>query len=117
MDAGLGIGRRTPVVELRLAGELDVASAPELDHALDRVLLEGCTLLTLDLTEVSFMDAAGVGALVRTQQRLRETGGAMRLICGSREPRRILRLCGMEGAFDLSEGATWAREPARAHRR
>ncbi len=49
---------------LRLTGELDMASRPELCSALQRQLDAGQQRCVLDLTELSFCDSAGLSALV-----------------------------------------------------
>jgi anti-anti-sigma factor len=48
---------------LRLAGELDVASARELRAALDGI--NGKRQATLDLAELSFIDSSGLHAIIQ----------------------------------------------------
>ncbi|MCI4064623.1 STAS domain-containing protein [Micromonospora sp. R77] len=53
-------------VTLAVHGEIDMASAAELDQALDAVLRRaGVVEIVVDLTEVSYPDSTGVGALLR----------------------------------------------------
>jgi anti-anti-sigma factor len=58
----------TPTEEppgFRLAGELDVATAPQLSESLEPALRQGGDV-TLDLSELSFMDSTGLQVLIRS---------------------------------------------------
>lgn len=94
------------VQTLALAGELDVARAPELR----RVLLdvpEGVQHVVVDLTEVSFLDSTVLGVLVGANKRLRSRGSALALVGASGIPLKALRLTGLD--FLLTDGAAAAR--------
>lgn len=60
---------------LTLAGEVDLASSPDLRAALTQLLDHGYTQFVLDLSGVSHMDSTGLGVLVGLQNRLEERGG------------------------------------------
>jgi hypothetical protein len=49
---------------LRIRGEIDVLAAPELHRATAAVVTDGCLEVTLDLNDVSFLDSAGLDALM-----------------------------------------------------
>lgn len=63
-------------VRLHVAGEIDLATAPQLQAALQATLTEAAlaTTLQVDLAEVTFLDATGVGVLVHTHHAARRTG-------------------------------------------
>src|SRR6478736_5007872 len=61
-----------PVV--RLAGELDLASAGQFRECLHHLI--GQTV-TIDFTEVTFMDSTALGVLVSTRQRSEIAGGEL----------------------------------------
>lgn len=73
---------------LRVAGELDLANAHELDQ---RLALEDCPML-LDLRDVSFMDGSALRVLLRHRDRCAEQGKELRLVAVSRPVRRVLEL-------------------------
>jgi anti-sigma B factor antagonist len=50
---------------IRMAGDLDLASAGQLSAALDRLDLGNTRLLVLDLQELGFLDLAGLRAILR----------------------------------------------------
>jgi anti-sigma B factor antagonist len=58
----LEISRLDGVRGLRLAGELDLQSAPKLTEALAN--MQGDGPATLDLSELTFMDSSGLHAIV-----------------------------------------------------
>ena len=84
-----------------LVGEFDIATIARLDAAVDPLLTAGCRTLTVDLTAVTFMDATGLGSLVRLSNHLATLGGVMHLVLGDNQPRRLLRITGLEEAFGL----------------
>ena len=49
---------------LELHGELDIGTAPVLEDAVDRALEDGCREVVLDLSGTTFLDSAGLGALI-----------------------------------------------------
>jgi anti-anti-sigma factor len=61
---------RGPVV--RLAGELDLASAGEFRECLHQL---GGRTVTLDFSDVTFMDSTAIGVLVGARNRAALTGG------------------------------------------
>ncbi|MBV8946589.1 MAG: STAS domain-containing protein [Solirubrobacterales bacterium] len=50
---------------MRVSGELDLCSAPQLRHALDHAAGRMPSAVILDLEPVTFMDAAGIRAILR----------------------------------------------------
>ncbi|MEV5822585.1 STAS domain-containing protein [Micromonospora haikouensis] len=68
---------------LRLAGELDYDTAPELVEAADRLRRDGCTELEIDLGGITLCDSSGLSALVVIHRngtgpiRLTGTGGTL----------------------------------------
>lgn len=56
-------------VRLAVAGELDIASAPELLERIEQLELSHPHTLALDLAEVTFMDVSGMRVLLEVAQR------------------------------------------------
>jgi anti-sigma B factor antagonist len=57
---------------LRLSGELDGASAEDVIAEFDRAVQAGCQQITVDLAGVSFIDSAGLRAIILVQRRADE---------------------------------------------
>lgn len=69
-----GTGRLTVV------GELDIATKPQLEEAAHAALARGARDLTIDLTELSFMDSSGLSLLITLNSRARDEGWTLRLL-------------------------------------
>ena len=82
-----------PECLVAVAGELDLASAPELAGTL-RGLDRAGELVTLDLRALTFIDVAGVRA-IQDARRIASESGRRMLILGPAQPAaRILELTG-----------------------
>ena len=85
---------------------IDAFSAPKLRAEFDRMLDSGVLRFVLDLTDVPFLDSAGMAALVSLLKRARQNGGDVRLIWPAEEAaRRILRLTKFDRVFAMSDTA------------
>jgi anti-anti-sigma factor len=80
---------------LVVSGELDIASAPELERALDQIRPEQCKLVVVDLRELEFMDSTGLSIIVRAHQRLSEQDCELTLVKGPPQVQRLLDLTGV----------------------
>jgi anti-sigma B factor antagonist len=97
MEVGWGAGR----ARMRVTGELDAATAPRLRRCLSELAELGVDDFALDLGGVSFLDCAGLGALVSAKKRMRAVGGDVRVVSASRTVRRVLTLTGFARSFGL----------------
>lgn len=84
---------------LVLTGELDVATAPELEAALAEV--EPGT--TVDALALSFCDSTGLSRLLAGARRYEEAGEQM-VVLASAALRRTLDLAGVAARFELRDG-------------
>jgi anti-sigma B factor antagonist len=82
-----------------LRGELDASTAPQLAHLLDQLRHDGHHQIALDLSELAFLGAAGLGVFVRTHQELLATGGTLVLTQPTRMVHRILAITGLDAAL------------------
>jgi anti-sigma B factor antagonist len=58
---------------LILAGDLDIQTAPQLRNFIDRLVREGALKVRLDLSQLSYLDSSGYGALVDATRMARST--------------------------------------------
>jgi anti-sigma B factor antagonist len=93
------VGRDGRSVVLSISGEIDVHTAGELRTILFTLIEDGHTHLVCDFTDVRFCDAAGLGALVAANNRLRERGGGLRLVGVAPAQRRILEITRLDQLF------------------
>lgn len=99
-------------VTVRLLGELDIVSAGAARRALEQ-LDAGIQQIVLDLSHITFCDAAGVGFLLTAQEQARTTGRDLVIRHASRAVRRVLALTGNLPAICLADpSADQEPEPA-----
>jgi anti-anti-sigma factor len=82
-----------------VSGEVDVCTEDLLQRVLLRIMRERSARIFLDVSGVSFMDCAGLRALLTTRRRAELRGGCMRLIATSAAVRRIIELTGAHEAL------------------
>ena len=78
-----------------VSGELDLASAPQLEAALRSILAPVMKLVVLDLRKLEFMDSTGLSTIVHAHQRLAEDGCELTLVKGPPQVQRLLDLTGV----------------------
>jgi anti-sigma B factor antagonist len=77
---------------VHVVGELDIASAEQLDSVLRTLAQRSHGRVVVDLSRVSFMDSAGLRVLVRARERM-DAGGRWLLTRGATgQPRRLLEI-------------------------
>lgn len=85
---------------VHVGGELDMATAPQLEHTLGEPQLQA-RLVVLDLRELAFMDAAGVRTIVNASIRARQAGGRLVLLRGLPNVDRMFTLAGSSGDIEV----------------
>lgn len=94
----VAVVRRADTVILRPHGDVDHDSA----HTLTDVLAEldqPLRGLSVDLSQVSFMDSAGLHALISLEHHCRDRGVRLVLTGVGAQPARLLDLVGLAGFF------------------
>ncbi len=93
------IGRGCTAV--RLAGEIDMETAPKLHDVLQKVTDEGATRVVLDFADVTFMDSSGLGALMVWFKQLVDLGGRL-CIASVRQPvEYVLQVSAVDRVLDV----------------
>ena len=67
------------VAVLRLVGRLNMVAAPRLKSHIDQTVEGGRARVVVDLSEVSFMDSSGLGALIAGLKKSRQASGDLRI--------------------------------------
>ncbi|MFV0258500.1 MAG: STAS domain-containing protein [Acidimicrobiales bacterium] len=92
----------------RPSGELDAYTVGTFRDALTR--LAGSRRLLIDLSEVPFMDSAGLGALIGGIRRTREAEGAVAVACSRPALTRLLHTTGFDRIVPVTESIEEAEE-------
>ncbi|BCJ56641.1 STAS domain-containing protein [Micromonospora endophytica] len=98
---------------LRLAGELDMSSAPQLTAAIDRLAAAGERRLLVDLTDLTFCDSTGIAVFVRGDNRATADGGWLRVTGATGRVERVLQLTGLSEVLGYAADAA---DPAATDR-
>jgi anti-sigma B factor antagonist len=97
---------RTAVV--KAAGEVDLTNAEGFRDALLSALNAGALGLVVDLTATTFLDSAGVTALVRASRRATASEATMRLAVTAPAVLRVLNLVGIDRLIEVHPSVTAA---------
>ncbi|MFD9329714.1 MULTISPECIES: STAS domain-containing protein [unclassified Streptomyces] len=99
---------------LRVSGEMDLVTSPELRQRVHEAVADGRRSLVLDLSEVLFCDSSGVGVLIATRRLIRSCQGRLRLILPAQgavdgsHVNRVLAALGVRRLFDVYPDVTAA---------
>lgn len=88
-------------------GELDLATAPELEEKLLAAVRQGGRDVVLDLRELTFMDSTGVRTIVAAHKAAEESRTSLTVVRpGSDSPvARVIEISGIGEALGLVDGA------------
>jgi anti-sigma B factor antagonist len=87
------VARDGDVVRVTLAGELDLATAPEVEPAL---CSNGVARRLLDLRDLTFMDSSGLRLILKAHAAARRDGWALEIVPGPPAVQRVFQICGVE---------------------
>jgi anti-anti-sigma factor len=90
-------------VILALDGELDMATAEQLQHAIDG--LEGETMVVLDLEQLQFIDSTGLRSVLAVLERCRDRGQQFAVTRGSQQVQRLLGVTGVAKHLRIIDAA------------
>ena len=90
------------------AGEIDLTNAESLRDTLLSALNAGALGLVVDLTAATFIDSAGVSALVRASRRAAATETTVRLAVTAPAVLRVLDLVGINRLIEVHPSVTEA---------
>jgi anti-sigma B factor antagonist len=84
-------------------GELDLATAPDMEQQVLTAVREGGKAVVVDLRELTFMDSTGVRTIVAAHQVAAESGTDLRLVRPPRESAvsRVIEISGIDDALGL----------------
>ncbi len=90
-------------VEIRVAGDLDLATVPQLRQAVDAHARSGQTMV-IDLREIEFIDSMGLATLVRARHRAIARGAKLELVAAPEAVHRVFTLTHLDRVFDWVAG-------------
>ena len=103
------------VAVLTVGGEVDLATVPALETAIDEALATQPTALVVDLSDVEFLASAGLQTLVTTQEKL-GTSIQFAVVAEGAATSRPIQLTGLDEIFELYPTRAEAVTAVKAHR-
>jgi anti-sigma B factor antagonist len=91
-----------PEYEIRLLGELDMSTATQLREELLGLAGREGPQVTVDLSELAFVDSTGLSVLITGLKRIRQQGGDMALRSPTPSTRRVLEITGLTEVFSVT---------------
>jgi anti-sigma B factor antagonist len=98
--------RRSPDADgvvVILEGELDLATAPQLERALREVQATSPGRILIDLRDLGFMDSTGLAVIVRAQLAADTSGHRLALGHPPPQVKRLLQITGLVDLFTFED--------------
>jgi anti-sigma B factor antagonist len=88
------------IAVLKVGGDIDLATVPALEAAIEEALIPRPTGLVIDLSEVGFLASAGLQALVATHNNVSQSAH-FAVVANSASTSRPIQLTGLDQIFAL----------------
>ncbi|HUG07951.1 MAG TPA: STAS domain-containing protein [Acidimicrobiia bacterium] len=88
---------------ISVTGEIDLATVPDLENAIESVFSTDSHPLVVDLRDSSFMDSTGLKALVMANRRFDESGRGFAVAVSRGPISRLIDLSGVESSMKVVE--------------
>ncbi|NLC56455.1 MAG: STAS domain-containing protein [Armatimonadetes bacterium] len=102
VEARVGVAELTVTVtpgtppQVTLSGEVDLATAPDFERAVNSLFSQGTASLAVDLSGVSYLDSTGVSVLMRAVKQCRDRGGDLSIVGVSDRALRVMKLLSLD---------------------
>ncbi len=87
--------------ELKLAGEIDAYTAPQLKEALLPLTKNEGTTVVVDFEGVNYMDSTGLGVFISALKSTKENNSDLRLVALQERVRRLFDITGLDSIIDI----------------
>ena len=84
-----------------VAGEIDLSTSEQLDGAVIDALAKETKHLTLDLSEVTFLDSSGLGVIVKALKRAKESETVFDVITANDRVLKVFKLTGLDAVIQI----------------
>jgi anti-anti-sigma factor len=100
-ELSVTVSRERGVVIAGVTGDIDMSTVAGLRERLFELADSGQPLI-VDLNRVTFIDSAGLGALVGAARRADAHGGSLHAVCSRPQTRKLLWLTGVDRRIPLT---------------
>ena len=86
---------------LTVRGEIDIATSPQLEFALDRAVRESTGAFVLDFSELEVLDSSGLSLVLRARAALARDARPLAIVCPPGPVRRVMEVAGVDDLLML----------------
>lgn len=108
MDLAISTDAAEKAVVVRIEGDLDVYTAPQMKYVLREAFESRAELVVLDLCLVHFIDSTALGVLASALEEGQSSRTELRLVMDDPYLLKIFRITGFDGVFAIYSGLTEA---------
>ncbi|AKL85603.1 anti-sigma factor antagonist RsbV [Bacillus atrophaeus] len=101
MNLTVNVKQNDNDIQVQIAGEIDVYSAPSLREKLVPLAEQGADI-HICLKDVSYMDSTGLGVFVGVFKTVKKEGGSLKLENLSERLIRLFEITGLKDIIDIS---------------
>ena len=99
----LSINTSVDAARVLVEGEVDVSNADELRNAVDAALALDVPEVTVDLSQVPYIDSTGIGVLVGAAHRAADAGKKLVVASPQKNVARVLGLLGVADDLNIRQ--------------
>ncbi len=99
----LSINTSVDAARVLVEGEVDVSNADELRNAVDAALVLDAPEVTVDLSQVPYIDSTGIGVLVGAAHRAADAGKKLVVASPQKNVARVLGLLGVADDLNIRQ--------------
>jgi anti-sigma B factor antagonist len=100
----LDVAREPEHTVLRVTGDLDLETAPQLLGAIEPYLSAGSEPLVLDLSGLAFIDSSGLSALIRVNQRMVAAERPLSILAPAPPVAKAFEITGLDQVLPVRHG-------------
>ncbi|MGM8216629.1 STAS domain-containing protein [Bacillaceae bacterium W0354] len=86
---------------LKLTGEIDAYTAPDLKNKLQQLITEEGAQVSVDLEHVNYMDSTGLGVFISALKNSKDKGSSLKLINLQENVYRLFNITGLDEVIHI----------------
>ena len=102
----------TDLVEVSLDGDIDIASADEIEARIRNAEAEEPSVILIDLRQVSFLDSSGLRLILGAAVRAKAAGRRLVLVRGTERVQRVFELTNLQSRLEFVDHPSLLAHPS-----
>lgn len=95
LDLKINVKKDKGIPVVKLNGEIDVYTYPQLNEVMEKIILEGNYNIVINLEEVRYIDSTGLGVLANSASKILAHKGQLNIVCTKPQVRKIFVVSGL----------------------